>query len=97
MVSVVTTRSGSLRDRVLSGVWGTQSPRTLPSRHSYLSHASPLSQGKQGGPRLILMEKLRHHRLQAGFGPPGALLNAAVIRRPRVEPEPAFLARSLRS
>ena len=29
MVSVVTTRSGSLRDRVLSGVWGTQSPRAL--------------------------------------------------------------------
>lgn len=82
MVSVVATRSGSLRDRALPGVWGTQSPRALPSRHSHLSHASPLGQSKQGGTRLILMEKLRHHRLQAGFGPPGALLNAAVIRKP---------------
>lgn len=69
MVSMLTTCSGSLRDRVLPGVWGTVSPRALPSRHSHLPHAFPLGQGKQGGPRLILMEKLRHRRLQAGFGP----------------------------
>ena len=59
-MSVVATRSGSLRDRALPGVWGTQSPRALPSRHSHLSHVSPLGQSKQGGTILILMEKLRH-------------------------------------